>query len=219
MAGSLVPVGSGASLSRSGQGVVVSSQRSLKQHAGWAIGVPDIVRFLPPSRSSSCFLSPEVAEGAGGSPRDKSLSLGAADIRERRLPPWLDSSELPLAPPEGPPDACGGWSRFQSPPRSRPSLRELSPPVIARGADGVEGGNTFAEAGPSGMRLSPSCQRHARFVQRTPANQSARLTFVSIESPFPSASPPSRSLLRRSESRPPRSWPSFSEERRLRSSW
>ena len=168
VAGSLVPVASGASLSRSAQGVVVSSQRNFKQGTTEGMHVPDIVRFLPPSRSSSCFLSPEAAEGAGGSPRDESLSPGAAEIRERRLPPWFDSSELPLAPPDGAEDAWGGWSRFQS--RSRPSLRELSPPVIARGADGVEGGNTFAEAGPSGTRLSPSCQRRARFSQTAPAD-------------------------------------------------
>ena len=121
-----------------------------------ARGLPDTVRFLPPSRSSSCFLSTEDPAGFGGSPRGESLSTGAAEMRERRLPPGVDSCEIPLAP-EGPGGACGGWSRFQS--RSRPSLRGPSPPVIARGADGVEGGRAFAEAGPSGIRLSPSCSR------------------------------------------------------------
>ena len=44
------------------------------------------------------------------------------------------------------------------------------------------------------------------------------LTFVSIDRPLPSPSP-SRSFLRRSESRPLLSCPSLSEGRRLRSSW
>lgn len=128
-------------------------------HTGGSYNVPDIVRFLPPSRSSSrgvsTLLSPEGADGVCSIVRG-SLS----PIRERKLPLWLSNSgELPFCPPPDVPEgACGGWSLFQS--RSRPSpLRKLSPPVIARGADGVEGGNVLAEVGPSPGRLSPSYNR------------------------------------------------------------
>lgn len=75
----------------------------------------------------------------------------------------------------------GGCSRFQSRSRSRSvrSMRSLStrsraseglrtpsgapPEVIARGAEGVEGGRVFADAGPSGMRLSPSWEKISRY--------------------------------------------------------
>ena len=120
------------------------------------LDVPAIVRFRPPSRSSSrgvsAFLSPDNAEGVCGSERGS-----RSPMRERRLPPRLGSCELPFcAPPGGPEGACGGWSRFQSRSRASP-LRELSPPpvVMARGAEGVEGGKVFAEGGPS-ARLSAS---------------------------------------------------------------
>ena len=126
---------------------VIKSQCMLKLNRERKHDVPDMVRFLPPSRSSSREVSAFCAGGIGGNDRGS-----RSPIRARRLPPWLGSDPF-CTLTEGPGGAWSGWSLFQS--RSRPSPFR-APSVMARGADGVEGGSVFAEAGPSGGRFSPS---------------------------------------------------------------
>lgn len=126
-------------------------------------------------------------------------------MRARRVPPGPGGTSWgPLPPSEvALEDGCAAWSLFHSLSRADPESvlpgLEASAEAIARGADGVVGGSDLAaDAGPSGMRLSPS--------------------LVSIEIFLLSLSPWSRSFRRRSDSRA-LSRPSFSDERRPRSSW
>lgn len=89
-------------------------------------------------------------------------------MRARRLPPAPGAppsrgcDTFPTFPEDILVDGCNEVSLcvFQS--RSRADVESdlsprLSPAAIARGAEGVVGGKDFAEAGPSGKRLSPNC--------------------------------------------------------------
>lgn len=81
-------------------------------------------------------------------------------MRARRLDPCVVASSVVLLAvvADGPIVGvdCPFQSRSRVPLDSCFELRELSPVAMARGADGVEGGNDLEDAGPSGIRFSLS---------------------------------------------------------------